>query len=288
MFRKIRKKYLDEKVIKLYQKYSGRKINKVFPNRVKVMFQEKIKHFSSEIIKIKVNNYDFYMFNDKENRYRSQTNLLFKGIYEPQTAKIISQYSKFCDVFIDVGSCLGYFLLFSNAKLNIAIEPNTKNFKLLSKNIIMNKFKNIVLINKAVSDKKGTLQLYHSEIYGRHSLIEKNILEKCIGKEEVEVTTIDNILSNFNFSSVLIKIDIEGLEAELFKGMEQLLKLKNLILVFEYSYHNYSKEQLRIINDVVLKFNIFLIDDINNNIKEIQYKEFKEIREQYNILLVKK
>lgn len=274
-------------MVKTYRKFSGKKINKIIPNKIKVILQEKIKQFSKELIKIKVNDYDFYVINDKENSYGSQINLLFRGIYEPHITKIVSKYSKYFDLFIDVGSCLGYFLLFSKAKLNIAIEPSVKNFEILRKNVIMNKFKNVLLVKKAISDKKGFFDLYNSKIYGRNSLIKKNILEECIGKEKVEVTTIDDILLQFDYSSVMIKIDVEGLEAEVFKGMEKLLKIKNLIIIFEYSYHPYSKEQLRIIIDIVSNFDIFVIDAINNNLKSINLKEFKEIREYNNILLIK-
>ncbi len=69
------------------------------------------------------------------------------------------------ETFVDVGSNVGYYSLLlvrNNPKIKIiAIEAHPENFVVMTKNIKVNKLKNIISINKAISNQsQDKLHLY--------------------------------------------------------------------------------------------------------------------------------
>src|SRR3989344_942009 len=89
------------------------------------------------------------------------------GVYEPSQTELIKQEVKEGDTVLDIGANIGYYTLIF-AKLVgprgkvYAFEPDPKNFSLLKKNIKINSYDNVVLINKAISDKTEKIKLYFS------------------------------------------------------------------------------------------------------------------------------
>jgi FkbM family methyltransferase len=88
-----------------------------------------------------------------------------RGGWDFEETKFLKKIIKKGDTVIDVGANIGYYtLLFSKlvgkeGKI-YAYEPLPENFKLLKKNIFINKYKNIVLINRALSNKEKNAKLY--------------------------------------------------------------------------------------------------------------------------------
>jgi FkbM family methyltransferase len=146
------------------------------------------------------------------------------------------------DVVIDVGAHVGVFTV-KAAKavgedgLVIAIEPHPRNMNLLCENVKkMSPNTNVVLIKKAVGDRKGMAKLYLSPFgSGGHSL--KPIVGRGSKYLEVAVDTLDNIVSKLKLKKVdFIKIDAEGAELEILKGAEEILKL-NCVKLAIAAYH---------------------------------------------------
>ena len=164
-------------------------------------------------------------------------------IVSPNFEEEVLRYLKISknEIFIDIGAHIGKYsvMLAKKCKKVISIEPEKNNFEILKKNVTLNSFKNIILLNCACSDKKGYLKLYISETAGGHSLERK-------GKnyQLAEVSSVDEILrkSKIKFQEVgLMKIDVEGHELKVLKGSRKLLKKsKNLRIVFE-SWENADK-----------------------------------------------
>src|SRR5207244_1887591 len=94
-----------------------------------------------------------------------------------------------------------------------AFEPEKNNYLILQKNIKENRLKNVMLINKALSDSAGTRKLFlEDDNRGHHSFAN----HKTKNKERtvlVETDTLDNALKKFGSPQIdILKIDIEGAE----------------------------------------------------------------------------
>jgi FkbM family methyltransferase len=144
------------------------------------------------------------------------------------------------ETFLDVGANVGsYSLTIANEYKDkgikvIAIEAHPENFKALRRNIECNKFENIIIaINKAISDYKGSINLYErshdgtrvdSEMYSICSdqrIGAYNILHPGGRLLQVECDTLDNVLDTEEVD--VIKMDVEGAEVLALKAAPKTL-----------------------------------------------------------------
>jgi len=91
--------------------------------------------------------------------------LLKSSVYEPYETKLFKQVMKEEMVVVDVGAHIGYFTLMAaklvGAKGKVyAFEPDPSNYRLLVKSIHENGYRNVVAIQKAVSNKKQKTVLF--------------------------------------------------------------------------------------------------------------------------------
>ncbi|MCE7737877.1 MAG: FkbM family methyltransferase [Candidatus Heimdallarchaeota archaeon] len=203
------------------------------------------------------------------------------------------EISKNYDLFIDVGSCFGYYTLLSEAKNNIAIEPDKRNFNILKKTIEKNKMNNTILFNYAIGNKNEKRTFYKTKLYSYHSLRNEHLKREEIeitGKEIVETKTLDTLLKPYLNQKILFKIDIEGLEAEAFEGMKNLLSTKNIDIIVEYNIFRYSQKDFDIIHKIIKdNFDILYLGISKDETKKMTFEELLEIEEDYcNIFLQQK
>lgn len=147
---------------------------------------------------------------------------------------------------VDIGANVGYYtvnlanIVGEKGKV-FAFEPDPKNFSILEKNIHLNNFKNVILINKAVSESSSFTTLFqNSSNTGGHSIIKNEDSEKQI---VVETITLDEYFKNFYDPIDLVKIDVEGAEYQIIAGglnFFKKLKPKYLITEFELNSVNSS------------------------------------------------
>ncbi|KKP24445.1 MAG: Methyltransferase FkbM family [candidate division TM6 bacterium GW2011_GWF2_28_16] len=138
---------------------------------------------------------------------------------------------------IDCGSNRGMSILFfkkiyPNARI-VAFEPYDKAFEILYKNVVSNNFKDIILINKAVSNKVGKIKFYISD----ETIDESFNFEKDRNNySEYLVST--TLLSNYINEEVdLLKLDIEASELSVIEDLEQNKKLRFVKeIIMEYHH----------------------------------------------------
>jgi FkbM family methyltransferase len=140
---------------------------------------------------------------------------------------------------IDIGANVGYYtvnlanLVGQKGKV-FAFEPDPINFSILEKNVHVNNFKNIILVNKSVSNKLSPTTLFkHPSNPGGHSIIKpENVGEKIT----VNTTTLDEYFKNFVGKIDLIKIDVEGSEFNVIDGgLNFFKKFKPKYLITEFT-----------------------------------------------------
>jgi len=140
-------------------------------------------------------------------------------------------------IIIDAGAHLGEFTLIAAKKIGpagkvIAIEPMKEGVSRIKKNLILNNLKNYEIIEKAVGNKVETRLLYQNDI-GLWGNLEPVLgLNDNSEKREIEVDTLDNIISRENKIIDMLKIDVDGFEYELLLGCQESFKsnkIKNII-----------------------------------------------------------
>ncbi len=142
--------------------------------------------------------------------------------------KVKSSFSpKTNDVVIDIGAHLGEYSLAvaKNAEIVIAVEANPDTFKILQKNIELNKISNIIPINKAIYDSTGYQNL---QIFGDKSGMSSLVMnyEDKSDSIKVKTETLDRLVDNLKLEKVdWIKIDVEGAEFNVLNGAKQTISL---------------------------------------------------------------
>jgi FkbM family methyltransferase len=159
------------------------------------------------------------------------------GIHEPLVTKIFKKEIRSGYVVLDIGAHIGYYTLIAaklvgkNGKV-FAFEPDPTNFTLLKENIITNSYKNVVIAQKAVTNKSGKLKLYLSEDSSGHRICDSHDGRRAI---EIESVQLDDYFRNHDGHIDFIKMDVEGAEYNAIQGMLLLLKKnRNLKIVTEF------------------------------------------------------
>lgn len=135
----------------------------------------------------------------------------------------------------------------------LAIEPHPENFKILQRNIELNNLKNVTTLNLACSNKKGNLQLFLDEDgTGGHSTIKPKKIKAGNNKIWVKAETLDTIIKKEKIKKVdLVKIDVEGAEAEVLEGATKTLKKYHPKIIFEA----WDEQYLKKVKEVLKPFN---------------------------------
>ena len=160
------------------------------------------------------------------------------GAYEPETTALFKKTIKSGWTIIDVGADMGYYSLLS-AKLTgpegqvFAFEPYSFPYKEhLLKNIALNNFKNIVPVKKAADEKNIKREFFVNSrsFYD----VKRNFSGSSDEIEKIECVTLDEFFKDYKRPINLVKIDVEGAEIKVLKGMSGILKKnKDIKLIIE-------------------------------------------------------
>lgn len=174
------------------------------------------------------------MFLDSEDTLK----LADSGIFDPLETELFNAEIKKNDVVLDIGANIGYYTLIA-AKLVgengvvFAFEPEPTNFALLKRNVEINGYKNVILVQKAVSNKTGKVKLYLSE----RNLGDHRIYNSQDGRQSIEIEAIrlDDYFKDYNGKIDFIKMDVQGSEGGVFQGGSRVLKKnKDVKVVTEF------------------------------------------------------
>jgi FkbM family methyltransferase len=168
--------------------------------------------------------------------YSHQPLIRFDRGFEFETFSVIEQNINKGDIIFDIGANIGVHSIFiskildNNCKI-YAFEPNPDTFKVLVKNLELNYCKNVIPINKALSDKAGKMYL---EISKGDAFANIQSEKKGLSTVEIEVDTLDNFMIDNKIDNVnFVKIDVEGAELFCINGMKHLFKENDCKIVIE-------------------------------------------------------
>lgn len=135
-------------------------------------------------------------------------------------------------VVFDVGAFHGLTALFFSrtARVVIAFEPNPANCAQAAQNVRVNALANVFLLNVAIGEEGGELQFAYDEKATWAGSADPQIAARTAGVAccprsiTVPVVTLDGLVESGLPRPDFIKIDVEGMETKVLRGMDQTLR----------------------------------------------------------------
>lgn len=170
-----------------------------------------------------------------------QETILLEDHWDPLLTRFLQERLTAGTVFIDIGANVGYFTLLGAMHVGaggkvLAIEPNPAVATLLRENLARSELAMVIVEEVACcdSDAAPRLILY---IPSDHNIAKASLSQRNAGpgtRVEVESTTVDRLVMKHGLTRVdLIKIDVEGAELGVFRGMKETLARFNPSVVTE-------------------------------------------------------
>ena len=159
--------------------------------------------------------------------------------FEEFSADLVSALLSRMRLFIDVGAHYGFYALLAGRRDSslevIACEPTPETFKVLAMNVALNGLKNVLLQQIALSDKDGTASFnisLSSDSCGFHP----NPVALPLHQVEVVAKRLDSLLADHAPCPTLIKMDTEGHELAVLRGLSRTLaRFPDLRLLIEFN-----------------------------------------------------
>ena len=151
------------------------------------------------------------------------------GVWEPHLTYWIQDRIKPGDTFVDVGANIGYFTLLAASCVgqngwSVAIEASPSIFNLLNENLELNNIVSRVRsVNLAASDQDGRLTVYGGPRgnLGMTTMVPNRDLQI---ETTISAKPLKDILTEGEIAGArLIKIDVEGLEGPVVRGLLPIL-----------------------------------------------------------------
>lgn len=180
---------------------------------------------------------------------------IFCGAFEWEEREWLLSELKATDVFYDIGANIGLFTLIAaeRCKTVIAFEPTGDTFRMLAENVLLNNSpKNIQLIHAAASDKDGTQDIF--VLTNGKDAWNSMAVKPEEGEYRVDqITTVhvDAMVESGKIPApTLIKIDVEGWELHVLKGLDKTIAQHRPTMLIEFTASNLkaagtSNEDLR-------------------------------------------
>lgn len=169
-------------------------------------------------------------------RDRIAQDIYLRGNYEPTTSAIANMLLKPGDIAVDVGANIGFFSLLFSQRVGttgkvLSFEPSRSILSKLRDNIRLNQSTSINVFEDCLSDicGKAMFALGPNSNSGLSTL---RTLTNGSGTTEVDTIKFDDIpLDGIDIK--LIKIDVEGAECKVLRGMAGHLKRSHPALIVE-------------------------------------------------------
>ena len=150
------------------------------------------------------------------------------GKHEPTVATAVAKLLP-GECFVDIGANCGLYTIMASKKVGadgvvISFEPCLQTFLVLEENLRLNGTKNVHANNCAVSDMPGPAQFDMSTVghTGRYAMALSDSAQASV-VDCVRIENGDRFSQYIGNRSTMIKIDVEGFEVSVLKGIVGLL-----------------------------------------------------------------
>ncbi|HYK57403.1 MAG TPA: FkbM family methyltransferase [Flavisolibacter sp.] len=166
--------------------------------------------------------------------------ILSTGTYEPEIEKLIALSLKEGDVALDIGANIGLQSLrmarcVGNSGQVLAFEPLTHLQQKLKQNTLLNRLGNIRILPYALSDRENELSYSINENAWNQGAFSLGQVQTGNTEQSIQIKKGDLLPEIQQLPKLdLIKIDVEGFEFPVLKGLQQTLEKFKPRLIFEY------------------------------------------------------
>lgn len=198
---------------------------------------------------------------------------------------LLNQHTGKNDLIFDVGANMGRksFFFSKLSKEVIAFEPGERLF-----NYLKNRFdnSNVIVLNYALGSEQTKANYYlieenqaYNSLSSKHidtTARKRGIGEGGIETFQVKVNTLDYFIQEYGFPKY-IKIDVEGFEEEVIKGLKDPVP----ILSFESNLPDFYEETIRILDrlNTISKANYFYNIAIDNTFIYEEFKSYMDLKQ---------
>ena len=172
----------------------------------------------------------------------------FANQIDGMSLKVFSRYARTSRFTYDIGMNAGMYLYFAaanrarGAKI-FGFEPNGELAQVVDRNVRRNGIADVDVINAAVSDHKGFETLFITNTDHMHSL-SRDFLDRSkrpvISEVTVPTIQLDQFIEQRSVGADLIKIDVEGVEADVISGARSIIDSTKPTLLVEITERNLS------------------------------------------------
>lgn len=151
------------------------------------------------------------------------------------------------DVVLDIGANIGYYALVESQLVGkngrvYAVEPVKKTYQLLERNVHLNKFANIATYQFAFGDRNTNTEIFVSNKSNLCAINKEAVGGEILGVQNVKMLTVDEFVKDKTPPS-FIRMDVEGFEYEILKGMPETLKGNVSLLLELHPLPSYIKPE---------------------------------------------
>lgn len=187
--------------------------------------------------------------------------LWYVGAAENSTVELMKRFLKKGDTFIDIGANIGYIsalaagLVGKEGQVH-CFEPVPKYYAMLRRFAENNKDYKICTNECALGDRNGDAAMDVTEGLGMSTLVQglrrKDLIEQTI---EIKVERLDDYIFENRLENIsMIKLDVEGYELNVLKGLSKYLKTEEAqktaicveIMPYAYKYLGYTLHDLAV------------------------------------------
>ncbi len=206
------------------------------------------------------------------------------GVWEPTETALFSALLEHSKTVFDIGANIGWYSLIAGKILErsgrvVAFEPEPTVGAILERNILKNRLTNVEIVRAAVADQTTSASFVTSSSnVGDHHLVEG---PTNASTTTVSVTSVDAHWQRLGVPIDLIKIDTQGAELAIFRGMRALLTAqpRKPVIITEFWPHGlwrFGAEAAALI-DLIESFGYeaFLIDDVAKAVRPINFRDLR-------------
>jgi FkbM family methyltransferase len=167
---------------------------------------------------------------------------MYLGVYEPALVRLVRRVMRPGDRGVDVGTHKGYFTLLMAQTVGArgrvwAADPDPRTFAAMSDNCERNRFDWVQRAQVAVADRRGTCAIQLSTQLGWTSRFPNELAKQAsLSTIEVETRPLDELVDATDGDALsLIKIDAEGSEPLILRGMTRTVSRFQPLIYMEYT-----------------------------------------------------
>jgi FkbM family methyltransferase len=219
---------------------------------------------------------------------RTYWSLIRHGGYEPETSRFLAQLLRPGDTFVDVGANNGYFAILASQFVGptgtvLAIEPNPAAVERLTKNVRLNGLEGTIhILPFALGEAEGTGSLYISSFEDGWATLAPFPGPKTT--VPVRVCALDDVFEPSG--SVVLKVDAEGAEPSILRGMSKILeRTPNIAIILEWNHLFGTREFW---DHLHASFRVYdIVSRIGGEVGLEEVRSFEELRHTFlkNILI---